>query len=215
MSLSEAYNAWLYRRKANTLTAVLSDQDLTGRTVLDLGSGTGFFVRWYASRGAVVTGVDITTISVENLRRDFPSGRFVQADIGGEELALGAEDGFDVINVWDVLYHIVDDDRFERALRNAARCGRPGTRLIVSDVLAAAEPLVPAAHVKFRPLSAYQRVLPALGFQLRTLTPLYFLLNDVRQPDNEHRVAEYFERDEQRRLISSTNLSAGCWVREG
>ncbi len=212
LSYSEAYNEWLYRRKTHALGTILGDTDLRGARVLDVGSGTGFFVRFYASRGALVHGVDITAVSVERLSREFPAFTFTRADVASDSFDR-PQPGFDVINVWDVLYHVIEDVSFARALRNIAACGRPGTRLILTDALGAAEPIVAGPHVTLRPLASYQRHLPALGFELQSLTPLYFYLNDVKQPDSEALAPTYFAMDESLQLISSTNLSVGCWVR--
>jgi SAM-dependent methyltransferase len=211
LSFSEAYNEWLYRRKNHALGQILGDTDLRGARVLDVGSGTGFFVRFYASRGASVHGIDITAVSVERLSREFPAFTFTRGDVASDAFDRPPA-RFDVINVWDVLYHVIDDASFARALRNIAAAGRPGTRLILTDALGAAEPIVAGPHVTLRPLASYQRHLPALGFELQSLTPLYFYLNDVKQPDGEALAPTYFARDEALQLISSTNLSVGCWV---
>jgi SAM-dependent methyltransferase len=212
LSYSESYNAWLYRRKANALAKVLDGVDLTGTTVLDIGSGTGFFVREYVSHGALVHGVDITSVSVKRLADEFPQCRFTQADIAGEGFELD-DQAFDLISIWDVLYHIVDDEAFARALRNIVKLSHPGTRLILTDALGAPEPINVASHVTLRNLASYQRHLPPFGFQLKAIVPLYYYLNDMRQPDNERRAPEYFEKDEALQLISATNLSLGYWAR--
>jgi hypothetical protein len=137
---------------------------------------------------------------------------FTRADIGAATFEP-ADDAFDIVNAWDVLYHVVDDAAFTCALQNMAACGRAGTRLILTDALGAAEPVVAGPHVKLRPLATYQRRLPALGFELQSLTPLYFYLNDAGQPDCEELASKYFGMDEELQLVSSANLSVGCWVR--
>ena len=62
--------------------------DPRGRSVLDVGCGTGFFTAWYLSRGAQVTGVDIAPTSIERLRRSFPEARFILSDVS--DVALDA-----------------------------------------------------------------------------------------------------------------------------
>src|SRR5258706_15614747 len=71
--LSLAYNRACYALRARQLERALGRADVTlgGRRVLDVGCGTGFFTDFYLRRGALVTGLDITTASVERLRRRF------------------------------------------------------------------------------------------------------------------------------------------------
>lgn len=102
---------------------------------------------------------------------------------------------------------------FSQALKNIAACSARGTLLILSDALGAPASVAASPHVTLRPLSLYQRELPALGFELRSLTPLYFYLNNVQLQDQGESMAEDFAKDEARQLISSTNLSVGCWIR--
>jgi 2-polyprenyl-3-methyl-5-hydroxy-6-metoxy-1,4-benzoquinol methylase len=52
ISYSEGYNTWLYRRKKRCLEDFFGGVDLQGKDVLDIGSGTGFFVEWYLARKA-------------------------------------------------------------------------------------------------------------------------------------------------------------------
>ena len=86
--------------------------------VLDVGSGTGFYVALWRELGVrPVTGSDITAKAVGKLRAAFPDDEFVRFDVGGEELPL-PESSFDLISAFDVLFHVTDDARFRRALHN-------------------------------------------------------------------------------------------------
>src|SRR6266566_775311 len=79
IGFSERYNYWLYRRKRECIETALRRVSLIGKDVLDVGCGTGFFVDWYLNKGAQVSGIDITEVSIERLRRDFP-GEFRTQD---------------------------------------------------------------------------------------------------------------------------------------
>jgi SAM-dependent methyltransferase len=213
MRFSEAYNSWLYRRKQECLAGLFDATDLRGASVLDAGCGTGFFVRWYAERGASVHGLDISDVSVTRLRAEYPTQRFDVADIASRAFALPGV--FDVVNIWDVLYHIVDDDAFAVALGNLARSVTTDGRLILTDQLAGSGSVSAASHVRFRCLASYQAHLPALGLQLVQLLPLYFLLNDDRsgRPQSDELAASYFEFDSRAGIIARDNLAVGVWRR--
>jgi SAM-dependent methyltransferase len=214
IAFSESYNEWLYKRKAACLEQALAGVDLRNETVLDVGCGTGFFVRWYGERGASVDGVDITDVSVSRLREEFPQHRFEVGDIGSPEFPIRRR--FDIVNIWDVLYHVVDDRRFETALRNLAASVAPGGRLILTDQLGGPGDTQEAAHVKRRCLARYQSLLPPQGLQLQQLLPLYFRLNQRRQGEapGDSTVAEDFAHDARTGFIASRNLSLGVWRRE-
>ena len=70
-----AYNQACYALRRHELERALRDAgvSLTGKRVLDVGSGTGFFVAFYLERGADVTGLDLAEVSVERLRQQLPA----------------------------------------------------------------------------------------------------------------------------------------------
>ena len=168
-----AYNRACYALRREVLDRALraADCDPARKRVLDVGCGAGFFVEYYLGRGARVTGLDIAAISVERLRERFPQARFVLGD--ASEAALGER--FDLVNAFDVLYHIVDDSRWEGALRNLAAAVEPGGLLLVTDAFAE----IPGAaeHNRMRSLARYREALGSAGIELHGLHPTHVLLN--------------------------------------
>jgi SAM-dependent methyltransferase len=171
--LSLAYNRACYELRLEVLARALREAGIEprGRRVLDVGCGTGFFTAWYLERGARVTGVDIAPTSVERLRARFPEASFVLADVS--EVAL--EGTFDLVNAFDVLYHVVDDARWEAAVRRLGGAVAPGGTLLVTDTFAKLGAI--AEHNRMRPLAEYRRVLEPLGFTFGRIWPTHVLLN--------------------------------------
>jgi 2-polyprenyl-3-methyl-5-hydroxy-6-metoxy-1,4-benzoquinol methylase len=171
--LSLAFNRACYALRQEVLERALREADagLEGRTVLDVGCGTGFFTAYYLGRGARVTGLDIAPVAVERLAARHPDARFLLADVSEAALA----ERFDVVNAFDVLYHITDDARWERAVRNLAAAVAPGGLLLVTDTFAALGGL--AAHNQSRPLARYQALLSGAGLVAGALYPTHVLLN--------------------------------------
>jgi len=173
---SQAYNSWVYRARTRQLDRVFTVHDLPlrGRAVLDIGCGTGYFIEHWLIRGAdPVVGVDVTEVSVERLKERYPENRFYCADVSAPTLDIVGT--FDYVSIFDVLYHIVDDRRFEQAVANLARLCRPGARVIVTDMFGARTTEV-VRHVRNRSAERYRDVFSRHGFVLRTLQPLFFTL---------------------------------------
>jgi SAM-dependent methyltransferase len=171
--LSLAYNRACYALRREVLERALAREGLDprGRTVLDVGCGTGFWTDWYLAHGAAVTGLDIAPTSVERLRARFPSATFVLGDMSETPL----ERAFDIVNAFDVLYHITDDGRWEAAVRHLAAAVAPGGALLLTDTFAE-RPM--AEHNRMRPLAAYRALLEPAGLALREPTaPTHVLLN--------------------------------------
>jgi SAM-dependent methyltransferase len=171
--LSLAYNRACYALRRSVLDRALADAGATlaGRTVLDVGCGTGFFTAYYLERGARVTGLDIAPVAVERLAARHPEARFLLADVSEAEIS----GRFDIVNAFDVLYHITDDARWERAVRHLAAAVAPGGLLLATDTFAALGGL--ALHNRSRPLDRYRALLAEAGLAIGRIYPTHVLLN--------------------------------------
>ena len=171
--LSLEYNRACYALRAEVLSNALARAGaaVSGVSVLDVGCGTGFWTEYYASRGARYTGVDIAQVSIDRLAARYPAQRFVRADVSD-----GVPGGpYDIVNVFDVLYHVTDETRWQAALRHLAAAVAPGGLLLVTDVFATLA--ASAEHNLMRPLNRYMEVLSAQGLAREQLVPTHVLLN--------------------------------------
>lgn len=171
--LSLAYNRACYTLRREVLDAALAAAgfDPRGRRVLDVGCGTGYWTAYYTARGADYTGVDIAPTSVARLASEYPASRFVHLDVG-ESPVPGR---FELVNAFDVLYHLTDDARWEQALRHLAGALDPGGLLVITDAFR--ELPAAAEHNRMRSLDRYLRVLEPLGLVREQLRPTHVLLN--------------------------------------
>jgi len=174
--LSLAYNRACYTLRGEVLARALRAHgvELAGRRVLDVGCGTGFFTDYYLRHGAQVTGLDIAPTSVERLRARHPQATFRLGDVGEDPI----EGTYDVVNAFDVLYHVTDDARWERAVRALAGAVAPGGVLLVTDALHDGERAPrEAAHNVMRPLARYRSLVEPAGLRVLGLHPTHVLLN--------------------------------------
>lgn len=176
-TLGRRFNEWAYRLRAERFREVVARHLPTVGDVLDVGSGTGFYIDLWQQMGArSVTGVDLTEAAVTNLRQRFPGVTFHRGDIGVgvPELTAG---GFDAVSTMDVLFHIVDDARFERAIGNLHDALVPGGILIFSDGFLHG-PTVKRRHIVLRSLSEIEKVLEHSGFEVVDRTPMFVTMNE-------------------------------------
>ena len=174
--LSAEYNAACYELRRRVLERALAAErfEPAGRRVLDVGCGTGFFTAYYLARGARVTGVDIAPTSIERLRARHPEATFVLADVSEAEIA----GRFDLVNAFDVLYHITDDAKWERAVKTLVGAVEPGGLLLLTDTFPPpGSPRAEAEHNRMRPLERYSILLEPSGFSLARPLPTHVLLN--------------------------------------
>jgi SAM-dependent methyltransferase len=137
LGLGESFNRWAYRvrRRIFLRTARGVIADMPTARVLDVGTGTGFYVeRWHELGAREVFGADLTDVAVERLRARYPGDSFVQLDVAGDVSALPAGQ-FDAVSIMDVLYHVVDDDGYARSIANLNTLLRPDGVLILSENL--------------------------------------------------------------------------------
>lgn len=171
------YNRILYQAQKDCLELMLAkhEVEIGGKSVLDVGSGTGFYVHLFKEAGArTVTGIDIAETSICYLRETFPDSDFLIGDVGAEEVPVTGP--FEIVSAISVLYHLVDDDRFEQAVAHLTRLVSGGGYLLITDRFT--RPLLPSAsHARFRPLGLYRTLLLERGVHIVDVLPMYYFLN--------------------------------------
>jgi SAM-dependent methyltransferase len=139
-AMGHAYNGEIYARRIEALESML--QRHVGKPpealrVLDIGCGSGIYTGFWQARGVRdYTGLDISAGTIDHLGEAYPGYRFVHADVS-EALPDAIDDGksFDVITVFDVLYHIVDDQMFRSAIANLGGLIAGEGKLFIMDSL--------------------------------------------------------------------------------
>lgn len=131
-AMAEAYASDIERNPYNAFYERPATIDLlpplTGRDVLDVGSGPGVLAAHLADAGARVTGIDLSQRMVEIANaKEIPNARFIVADVA-EQLPF-PDDSFDVVVASLVLHYLRD---WTPALREIHRLIRPEGSLVGS-----------------------------------------------------------------------------------
>jgi SAM-dependent methyltransferase len=134
-AMAEDYHAALARgeKHYNSLyerPAVISMlPDISGKSVLDVGCGTGPLSAWLASRGAEVVGFDTSAQMVRIAEeRGIERSSFRVADLA-QPLSFLTDNSFDVAVASLVMHYLYD---WVEPLRELRRVLRPSGRLIIS-----------------------------------------------------------------------------------
>lgn len=132
--LAHSYNQWMYRVRERVFrrTVRRSRIDVPNSAVLDIGSGTGFYIDLWKRLGArSVNGVDIADSAVEQLQEKFPDVDFTRTDISD---GAPFDDGtFNAVSAFDMLFHIVEDERYRAAISEVHRMLADEGRFIFTE----------------------------------------------------------------------------------
>ena len=102
--------------------------------VLDVGSGAGHWIDFYREvfGAEEAVGIEISEPAVRALEERYaevPGVTIVEADVSDPDFALDGE--FEIVNAIGVMFHIVDDARWERAVAALGQRLAPGGVLVV------------------------------------------------------------------------------------
>jgi SAM-dependent methyltransferase len=101
--------------------------DLSGKTLCDLGCGPGLYTRRFVSRGAQVTGVDISALSLDYAGRKDVRTTYVKADYLSDDLP----GGFDVITLIYTDFCVLSPAQRKKLLRRMHEMLNPGGQIIL------------------------------------------------------------------------------------
>ena len=169
------YNRRCYLLRALVLDATLARHavGLAGRRVLDAGCGTGFFAEHYLTRGALVSGVDLTEVSVRELSKRFPEARFEVGDLA----EWRPRETYHLVSCFDVLFHIVEDAAWSRALDHLVEAVAPDGYFVFTEQFLLGRTGRLAAHNQVRSRAAYAKALAARGMTVLAERPTHHLMN--------------------------------------
>jgi len=174
----EGFNRWLYRVRRHSFLNRLQSMhnDWKNACVLDIGSGTGFYLeRWQELAAKEISGMDLTEVAVKQLQVKFPGLTIHQGNIGDKSAPDLATD-FDAVSCMDVLFHIVDDEHYANAFANISAMLKKDGVFIFSDSWLKGED-VRGVHIVHRSRAQVQAALKDAGFEIVDVYPMFILLN--------------------------------------
>lgn len=173
----KAYNGWMYRVRMHIFNKYIKKIDISNElSVLDIGSGTGFYIdRWKEFGAKEITGSDLTSVAVNKLAEKYKDVNFVEMDVSEASGSLDSKK-FDAVSAFDILFHIVDDTKFKQAIRNINNLLKSGGYFILSDNFIHSQTNRTVHHVN-RSLKDYTEILEKEGFEILMRKPSFYFLN--------------------------------------
>jgi SAM-dependent methyltransferase len=158
-AMGPAYNGEIYARRIEAMESMLErhvHKPLEQLRVLDIGCGSGFYTGFWQARGVrEYVGLDISSRVIGHLADAYSEYRFVCADVTeGLPDTLRDRGSFDIVTVFDVLYHVVDNARVESAIANIGGLLAGDGRLFIMDFLCRSDYRI-SKHVIYRARDAY------------------------------------------------------------
>ena len=138
--------------------------------LLDIGCGSGVFLKLAKQRGWKVQGVDFDAKRVETLNRDFG----IPVELGGWKRPSAQDGAFSVVCMWDVLEHL------ESPCAVIHECGRilkPGGRVLIACPNDRSLVMLIAFFLRRITFGAFEK---PLRYMYTLLHPLYFRPSVVR-----------------------------------
>lgn len=180
------FNRWLYRLRAYRFRQVLKALPFNPvkSRVLDVGCGAGFYIRQWNEQGVErVEGLDFSQTSIDTLQGLYPQSSFHLADISDPDLPLPST-RYDYITAFDVLFHIIDDEKYMAALKNLQRMLKPTGLLILSENFTHHEHARGSDYHYSRSLAQIERMLEISGLRMSWRRPMFVLMNAPDDSDS-------------------------------
>ncbi|MGL4174370.1 MAG: class I SAM-dependent methyltransferase [Actinomycetota bacterium] len=165
-----ASNEIFYALRLGRLIDAIGDQNsLTEpRFILDAGCGKGYFSEAMAKFGHQITGIDSSAQAIKECQRT-GKAKYSQSLLSEWKSLLP----YDVVYSVDVLFHLLDEEVWQKSVLNLASLVRLAGTLILAD-WSREERRQFGNHQLVRPPSAYLKLLSAHGFRFDRFLPYDF-----------------------------------------
>ncbi len=173
LGMGKHFNKWMYKvREINFKRTINKFSIQSHSNVLDIGSGSGFYIYLWKTLNYDVTGVDISERAVMNLKMKYGDSDFYVKDVTEDKL----QGHFDVISCFDVLFHIVEDSKLESAIENISQALKNGGLFFFTENFLRTGEKRLEHHVS-RSLRYYEVLLKKKGFDILYRAPVFYFMN--------------------------------------
>jgi SAM-dependent methyltransferase len=185
--VGEHYNKWAYKIRKHVFNKIVTKnlKNLTNADILDIGSGSGFYIdEWLTYHPNSITGIDITEIAVSRLSEKYPELKFHTLDISDLTATQQTlKQKFHTISCMDVLFHIVDDEKYKLTFQSVAHLLDNGGYFIFSENFVH-DQSTSLSHHKSRSKVEIEQLLAQNNFKIISRQPFMYLMNEPVDSNN-------------------------------
>ncbi len=150
---------------------------LPTHSVLDVGSGTGFYLdRWRELGATPIVATDLTAVAVKRLRASHPDTDAARFELGSDPPEELRTRRFGAISAMEVVFHLLDDARYRRAFVTLYELLEPAGVLVFSENFLHDDELR-GPHQRSRTLEQIEHVVREAGFEIIRRRPQFWLMN--------------------------------------
>jgi SAM-dependent methyltransferase len=158
-AFSDKANFYVYKILAEQYEKVLNKLDLpVGKRFFDAGAGIGIFTEYLLNKGYQVDACDISADALKLLKEKNDKANIICCPL----FCLSNDKEYDVVHCFDVLYHILDDEEWNKTLETFSHISRE--YIILHERFLNIKPLFISKHIHFRSYKTTKDKLNDLGF---------------------------------------------------
>ncbi|SKA86236.1 Glycosyl transferase 4-like [Caloramator quimbayensis] len=179
MGLGEIYNKYIYKSKIDVLNH-LKDKILNGyenKNLLELGPGTGYFTNYFMNNNiGAYYGIDISEVSINNLRDKFKKGNFFTGDITNIN-SYPKDLKYDLIFSASVLLHMTDDEMLKNVINNISLNLKEEGYFIEIDPITMIGTDIRSDYMRVIDYNKLEKILIDYGLEIVCNIPVAFFLD--------------------------------------
>ncbi len=164
-------NYYIYKFLQEQYEVLLSKIDISKvKTFFDCGFGDGYFLRFYKEKypHIEISGIDISPEAKKRI--DFVSSQNL---LVGDLVSMDIRKTYDVVQSFDVLYHILNDSDYYDALYNMTKITKK--YLVLHERFGTKAELMSSKHLRMRRSEYTNQILNSENFYLYREIPSHFL----------------------------------------
>jgi len=117
------------------------------KNILDAGAGIGEYVLFLLNRKGRVTAIDIIEDAVSSIKTKFPEVDCLTSSLEDIDKYFQPKQ-FYFVHCFDVLYHIIGDEKWEKAIRNLTLASE--NYIALHEHFSMKKPIICSKHIKWR-----------------------------------------------------------------
>jgi Methylase involved in ubiquinone/menaquinone biosynthesis len=120
----------ILEQENNYFKHIILNLNMYNKKCLDIGCGSGYWIKLFLDRRSIVTGIDIDIKAIKQCQSQYPDCDFIFIE---EELPSFAGSSFDFIIANWIFQEIYNHKTFKKYIKEIKRILKPGGNLVIAN----------------------------------------------------------------------------------